>query len=72
VSRFETVVVTDASQEGVRVRRRDPEAAKELLTRGLKAINQLRKAAPALQEQYRAAMPTISSRENWVRLFGLG
>jgi len=71
VSRFETVVITDASQEGVRVRRRDPAAAKELLTRGVKVINQLRKDAPALREQYRAAMPTISSRENWARLFGL-
>jgi galactofuranosylgalactofuranosylrhamnosyl-N-acetylglucosaminyl-diphospho-decaprenol beta-1,5/1,6-galactofuranosyltransferase len=72
VSRFETVVVTDASQEGVRVRRRDPEAARTLLTRGLKAINQLRKNAHALREQYLAAMPTITSRENWARLFGLG
>jgi galactofuranosylgalactofuranosylrhamnosyl-N-acetylglucosaminyl-diphospho-decaprenol beta-1,5/1,6-galactofuranosyltransferase len=70
VSRFETVVVTDASQEGVRVRRRDPQAAKALLTRGLKAINLLRKNAPALREQYLAAMPTITSRENWARLFG--
>jgi galactofuranosylgalactofuranosylrhamnosyl-N-acetylglucosaminyl-diphospho-decaprenol beta-1,5/1,6-galactofuranosyltransferase len=72
VSRFATVVVTDASQEGVRVRRRDPEAAKALLSRGVKVINQLRKNAPALREQYRAAMPTITSRENWARLFGLG
>ena len=35
ISRYETVVVTDASQEGVRVRRRDPQAARELLRRGI-------------------------------------
>jgi galactofuranosylgalactofuranosylrhamnosyl-N-acetylglucosaminyl-diphospho-decaprenol beta-1,5/1,6-galactofuranosyltransferase len=71
VSRFETVVVTDASQEGVRLRRRDPQAAKELLVRGLKSVNALRKAAPALQQQYRDALPAVTSREHWARLFGL-
>ncbi|MGY1804698.1 glycosyltransferase [Blastococcus sp. SYSU D00922] len=72
VARFETVVVTDASQEGVRIRRRDPEAAKTLLRRGAKAINDLRKNAPALREQYRAALPEVTSREHWGRLFGKG
>jgi galactofuranosylgalactofuranosylrhamnosyl-N-acetylglucosaminyl-diphospho-decaprenol beta-1,5/1,6-galactofuranosyltransferase len=70
VARFETVVVTDASQEGVRIRRRDPEAAKSLLVRGVKVINELRRKAPALQSQYRAALPEVSSREHWGRLFG--
>lgn len=72
VSRFETVVVTDASQEGVRVRRRDPETAKGLLVRGVKAINGLRKNASPLREQYRAALPAVTSREHWARLFGQG
>ncbi|RBY89849.1 glycosyltransferase [Blastococcus sp. TF02A-26] len=70
VSRFETVVVTDASQEGVRVRRRDPERAKALLVRGVRACRELARRAPELREQYRAAMPTLTSRENWARLFG--
>ena len=72
VSRYETVVVTDASQEGVRVRRRDPETAKALLVRGVKAVNELRRNAPALREQYRAAMPEVTSRQHWARLFGQG
>jgi len=72
VSRFETAVVSDASQEGVRIRRRDPQVAKALLTRGLKAISGLRKNAPALQEEYRTHMPVVTSRENWARLFGQG
>jgi len=70
VARFETVVVTDASQEGVRLRRRDPQAAKSLLRRGVKVINGLRRNAPALREQYRAALPEVTSREHWGRLFG--
>jgi galactofuranosylgalactofuranosylrhamnosyl-N-acetylglucosaminyl-diphospho-decaprenol beta-1,5/1,6-galactofuranosyltransferase len=70
VARFETVVVTDASQEGVRLRRRDPQAAKSLLRRGVKVINELRRNAPVLREQYRAALPEVTSRENWGRLFG--
>ena len=35
-------------------------------------MNELRKKAPVLREEYRAAMPTLSSRSNWARLFGLG
>jgi galactofuranosylgalactofuranosylrhamnosyl-N-acetylglucosaminyl-diphospho-decaprenol beta-1,5/1,6-galactofuranosyltransferase len=72
VAKYETVVVTDASQEGVRVRRRDPAAAKALLSRGVKGINALRRNAPALREQYRAALPEVTSREHWGRLFGKG
>jgi galactofuranosylgalactofuranosylrhamnosyl-N-acetylglucosaminyl-diphospho-decaprenol beta-1,5/1,6-galactofuranosyltransferase len=71
VSRFETVVVTDASQEGVRLRRRDPQAAKDLLRRGVRSINALRKNAPGLQQQYRESMPRVTSREHWAQLFGL-
>jgi galactofuranosylgalactofuranosylrhamnosyl-N-acetylglucosaminyl-diphospho-decaprenol beta-1,5/1,6-galactofuranosyltransferase len=70
IARFETIVITDASQEGVRVRRRDPERARALLTRGTRAIAHLVRSAPELREQYRAAMPVLTSRENWARLFG--
>ncbi|MEI4281338.1 glycosyltransferase [Klenkia terrae] len=71
VARYETAVVTDASQEGVRVRRRDPEAAKELTRRGARACWQLVRRAAALREEYRAAVPQLTSRENWARLYGL-
>jgi galactofuranosylgalactofuranosylrhamnosyl-N-acetylglucosaminyl-diphospho-decaprenol beta-1,5/1,6-galactofuranosyltransferase len=71
VSRFDTVVVTDASQEGVRLRRRDNAAARALLVRGLRAINRLRRRAPALRAQYRDALPVLTGRENWARLFGV-
>jgi galactofuranosylgalactofuranosylrhamnosyl-N-acetylglucosaminyl-diphospho-decaprenol beta-1,5/1,6-galactofuranosyltransferase len=71
VSRFETAVVTDASQEGVRIRRRDPENARALFVRGAKACAQLARRASSLREEYRAAMPVLTSRENWARLFDL-
>ena len=69
VARFETTVVTDASQEGVRIRRRDPETARQLGIRGLKACRMLARDAGRLREEYRAALPTLTSRGNWARLF---
>jgi galactofuranosylgalactofuranosylrhamnosyl-N-acetylglucosaminyl-diphospho-decaprenol beta-1,5/1,6-galactofuranosyltransferase len=70
VSLFGHAVVTDASQEGVRVRRRNPELMKELLIRGMRAHWKLRKTAPSVQKQYRDGFADMTSRENWARLFG--
>ncbi|UZJ24554.1 glycosyltransferase [Rhodococcus antarcticus] len=70
VSKFDQAVVTDASQEGVRLRRRDPGVAKELLVRGIKVCRRLSVEAPQLQARYQAAMPQLTSRENWARLYG--
>ncbi len=71
VAKFETAVVTDASQEGVRVRRRDPDAARELTRRGARACWRLFREATSVRDQYRAAVPRLTSRENWARLYGL-
>lgn len=71
VSLFDHVVVTDASQSGVRVRRRDKATARELLLRTIRVLRRLRRELPALQEQYRAAMPELTSRANWERLYGI-
>ncbi|TLG18189.1 glycosyltransferase [Nocardia cyriacigeorgica] len=70
VSLFDHVVVTDASQSGVRVRRRDKATARKLLLRTIRVLRRLRRELPALQQQYRAAMPELTSRENWERLYG--
>ena len=69
VSQFEEAVVTDASQEGVRLRRRNPTLAKELLVRGLKACRRLSHEAPQQKARYEAAMPQLTSRKNWARLY---
>ncbi len=70
VSLFDHAVVSDASQSGVRVRRRDKETARELTNRTAQLLKRFRAEANATQQQYRAALPQLTSRENWARLYG--
>jgi len=72
VARFDHVVITDASQAGVRIRRRDKRALKELSKRGRTALRRLRNEAKTVQRKYREAFPELVSRENWTRLYGGG
>ncbi|GAA4542729.1 glycosyltransferase [Amycolatopsis samaneae] len=71
IAQFDTAVVTDANQEGVRVRSYDKAKMLELARRSAKVINRLRKEGAAVQEQYKRAMPELTARENWTRLYGL-
>ncbi len=71
VAQFDTAVVTDANQEGVRVRSYDRAKMFDLAKRGAKVIQRLRKEGAGVQEQYKRAMPELTSRENWQRLYGL-
>ncbi|MBO0855819.1 MAG: glycosyltransferase [Nocardia sp.] len=68
---FEHVVVTDASQSGVRIRRRDKAKARALLIRTIRVLRRLRNELPELSRQYRAAQADLISRENWERLYGI-
>ena len=70
VSLFSHAIVTDRSQEGVRVRKRNKAHAVELLKRGVSALKRLRTETPAVAASYRAAVPQLTSRENWARLYG--
>ncbi|MDM7488881.1 glycosyltransferase [Rhodococcus sp. CSLK01-03] len=70
VSLFSHAVVTDASQEGVRVRKRDKKRAVALLRRGMRALQALKQETPAVSLRYREAAPQLTSRENWARLYG--
>ncbi|MGH3599912.1 MAG: glycosyltransferase, partial [Pseudonocardiaceae bacterium] len=69
VSLFETAVVTEPSQEGVRVRRLDRSMMLKLGIRGVRVIARLVHEGPLLRRRYRAAMPELTSRQNWQRLF---
>ncbi|MET8876423.1 glycosyltransferase [Nocardia sp. NPDC004604] len=71
VALFDHVVVTDASQSGVRIRQRDKPRARALLIRTIRVLRRLRRDLPTLTEQYRAAVPELTSRENWERLYGI-
>lgn len=69
VSLFETAVVTDRSQEGVRVRRLDRALLRTLGMQGLCVLARFVRAQPRVRHAYRAAMPALTSRQNWQRLF---
>jgi galactofuranosylgalactofuranosylrhamnosyl-N-acetylglucosaminyl-diphospho-decaprenol beta-1,5/1,6-galactofuranosyltransferase len=69
VSQFDTVVVTDGSQEGVRLRRRDREQTIKLAKETARLVKRLLAETPRLREEYRAAVPELTSRENWRRLY---
>ncbi len=71
VSLFERAVVTDMGETGVRIRQRDRDLAFTLAKRGLVAMKRLRSEGPAVAERYRAAMPQLTSRANWARLYGV-
>lgn len=70
VARFRRAIVTDASQEGVRVRDYDRDRSVELLRESAAACLRLARRGPAAALQYRAALPQLTSRDNWRRLFG--
>jgi len=69
VSLFGHAVVTDASQSGVRIRRRDKQQLKTLAKRMRKTLRQFRSQAPSMQARYREALPELVGRDNWARLF---
>ncbi|MGH3942222.1 MAG: glycosyltransferase [Pseudonocardiaceae bacterium] len=69
VSQFDTAVVTELSQQGVRVRRLDRGTMLKLGRRGVRVLARLVREDPRLRRQYRAAMTKLTSRENWQRLF---
>ena len=69
VSLFETAVVTDMSQEGVRIRHRDRATMLRLARQGMTVLTRLVREGTAVTEQFRAARPALTSRENWARLY---
>jgi len=69
VALFDHVMVTDASQSGVRIRQRDKAKARALLLRTVRVLRRLRRELPEVSRQYRAAMPELTGRENWERLY---
>ncbi|MFD4368999.1 glycosyltransferase [Rhodococcus sp. NPDC058521] len=69
VSLFDHVVVTDASQSGVRIRRRDKKKADKLIKRTFALLKRLEDEGESVQQKYRDAVPELTSRENWARLY---
>ncbi len=71
VSLFDKAVVTDSSQNAVRVRRRDKDTAVDLAKQAAKVCWRLRKEAPRMKKVWQEALPQLTSRENWARLYGI-
>ncbi len=71
VSRFARAVVTDASQQSVRLRRFDRDALIRLGREAARVLRRLRRHGRRAQRQYRDAMPELTSRESWQQRFGL-
>jgi galactofuranosylgalactofuranosylrhamnosyl-N-acetylglucosaminyl-diphospho-decaprenol beta-1,5/1,6-galactofuranosyltransferase len=69
VSRFGAAVVTDRSQEGVRMRRYDREALVRIARHAASTLWRLRRDGDRAAEQLRAATPELTSREHWRGLF---
>jgi galactofuranosylgalactofuranosylrhamnosyl-N-acetylglucosaminyl-diphospho-decaprenol beta-1,5/1,6-galactofuranosyltransferase len=70
ISLFDTAVVTDASQGGVRIRKRDRDTAVKLAKHAAGTLRKFVRMAPELQRQYKAELSTLTSRDNWSRLYG--
>ena len=66
---FSTVVATDRTQATVRVRRISRRKSLRSYREIRRAIRQLKRRGPAAQKQWQAAMPALTSHENWDRLF---
>jgi galactofuranosylgalactofuranosylrhamnosyl-N-acetylglucosaminyl-diphospho-decaprenol beta-1,5/1,6-galactofuranosyltransferase len=69
VSLFETAVVTDSSQEGVRVRTFDREVMVGLARRGTAVLWRLAREGGRARDEYRRRLPEFTSRDAWARLY---
>ena len=71
VSTFRRAVVADMGETGFRVRTRDRARALELAKRGARLVRRIGSEGPAAAQRYRDAVPALTSRENWARLYGI-
>ncbi|MDF2805084.1 MAG: hypothetical protein K0S43_30 [Cellulosimicrobium sp.] len=69
---FRQVVVTDASQDAFRVRTYDSKAARQLSRDASAALWRLRRQGAAARDAWRDALPRLTSRESWERLYSAG
>jgi galactofuranosylgalactofuranosylrhamnosyl-N-acetylglucosaminyl-diphospho-decaprenol beta-1,5/1,6-galactofuranosyltransferase len=71
VSPFRRAVVTDMSEQGLRVRTRDRATALALAKHGARSLARLVSEGPKVAARYREEMGGLTSRQNWARLFGV-
>ena len=72
LSQVDGVTVTTADGRGVVYRKRDRAQAQALLTEALRLRRELARRFPEMKKRYRDAVPALTSKEEWERVFGAG
>ncbi|PTR22485.1 galactofuranosylgalactofuranosylrhamnosyl-N-acetylglucosaminyl-diphospho-decaprenol beta-1,5/1,6-galactofuranosyltransferase [Rhodococcus sp. OK519] len=71
LSQVDGVTVTTADGRGVVYRKRDPRIAARLFKESLRLRRELAERFPELKREYKAAVPELTSKERWERVFGI-
>jgi galactofuranosylgalactofuranosylrhamnosyl-N-acetylglucosaminyl-diphospho-decaprenol beta-1,5/1,6-galactofuranosyltransferase len=66
---LDSATVSNADGSGVAFRRRDPKLFRELSARAAQNYRRLAAEWPRLVEQYKAALPELTSVESWRKYF---
>ncbi|HSK27766.1 MAG TPA: glycosyltransferase [Jiangellales bacterium] len=69
VSLYRTAVVTDAAQDAVRIREFDRATFTRLSREGSRAMLRLAREGADARARWQQALPELTSRDNWARLF---
>ncbi len=69
LARVDSATVSTAGGTGVAFRKRDKQLADDLLKETKALHAEITKQWPQLREQYRAALPELTSHENWGKVF---
>ena len=69
ISTFDDVWVTDASQNGVRHLVRDLDKEKSMRAETISLMRELSSKWDDLAKQWRAAVPSLTSEDNWEKFF---
>lgn len=71
LSQVDGVTVTTADGRGVVYRKRDPRVAARLFKESLRLRRELAERYSDLKREYKAAVPELTSKERWERVFGI-
>lgn len=69
LSRVDSATVSTAGGTGVAFRKRDRELAKELVSSTRELLKEIEENFDDLRAEYRAALPELTSRESWRKVF---
>lgn len=71
LSKYDSALVTKADGSGVAFYRREPERLRSLAAENLRLHAELRRRWDQLAQEYRAALPELTSLETWEATFGI-